>query len=71
VILEATILEIMTLDSFTLIIKSDSETDLPEIIGAINQKSKINIINSYLEFASKNRITKREYKFNREDCYGL
>jgi len=63
-------LEMMTLDSHTLILKSDNETDLPEIIGAINQKSKIDNINSFLEFTSKNRIAKGEYKFNREDCYG-
>jgi U3 small nucleolar ribonucleoprotein component len=63
-------LETMTLDSHTLIIKSDNEAELPEIIDAINQKGKIDNINSFLEFASKNRIAKGEYKFNREDCYG-
>jgi hypothetical protein len=68
--LEVLILETMTLDSRTLIIKSDNDDDLPEIIDAINQKSKTNNINSFLEFASKNRITRNDYKFNREDCYG-
>jgi len=63
-------LETMTLDSHTLIIKSDNESDLHEIIDAINQKSKIDIINSFLEFVSINRIAKGEYKFNRDDCYG-
>jgi hypothetical protein len=63
-------LETMALDSHTLIIKSDNEIDLPEIIDAINQKGKIGSISSFLEFASKNRIAKSGYKFNREDCYG-
>jgi len=63
-------LETMTLDSHTLIIKSDNDVDLPEIIDAINQKGKMDNVNSFLEFASKNRIVKRDYKFNREDCYG-
>ena len=63
-------LETMTLDSHTLIIKSDNETDLPEIIDAISQKGKIDNINSFLEFTSKNRIAKGDYKFNRDDCYG-
>jgi len=63
-------LETMTLDSHTLIIKSDNEADLPEIIDAINQKGKTDTINSFLKFVSDNRITKSDYKFNREDCYG-
>jgi U3 small nucleolar ribonucleoprotein component len=63
-------LETMTLDSHTLIIKSDNEAELPEIIDAINQKGKLDNINSFLEFASNNRIAKGKYKFNREDCYG-
>ena len=63
-------LETITLDSRTLIIKSDNEEDLPKIIEIINQDSKVNNINSFLNFASKNRIIKKEYKFNREDCYG-
>jgi hypothetical protein len=60
----------MVLDSRTLIIKSDNEEDLPEIIDAINQKGKICSISSFLAFASTNRIEKSGYKFNREDCYG-
>jgi len=49
-------LEMVTLDSHTLIIKSDNETDLPEIIDAINQKGKLDNINSFLEFASKTEL---------------
>ena len=63
-------LETITLDSRTLIIKSDNEEDLPKIIDIINQDSKVNNINSFLNFASKNSIIKKDYKFNREDCYG-
>ena len=62
--------ETMTLDSRTLIIKSDNEEDLPEIIDIINKKDKMDSINSFLKFASENRITKGDYKFNREECYG-
>ena len=60
----------MTLDSKTLIIKSDNEDDLPGIIDFINQKDKNKNINSFLNFASENRLETPDYKFNREDCYG-
>jgi hypothetical protein len=63
-------LETMTLDSRTLIIKTDNEKELPEIIDFIYQKDKLNNVNSFLKFASENRITKKGYKFSREDCYG-
>jgi len=62
--------ETMTLDSRTLIIRSDNENDLPEIIDIINKKDKMDNIKSFLKFASENRIIKTDYKFNRKDCYG-
>jgi hypothetical protein len=67
--LEDTILEALTIDSRTLVIKTDNDNDLPEIIEYINQKDKKNI-NSFLNFATKNRIEVKNYKFSREDCYG-
>ena len=67
---EGNALETMTLDSKTLIIKSDNETDLPEIIDFITQKDRNKNINSFLNFASQNRIEMNDYKFNREECYG-
>jgi hypothetical protein len=63
-------LETLTIDSKTLIIKTDNENDLPDIIDYINQKDKNSNINSFLHFASENRIEVKNYKFNREDCYG-
>ena len=63
-------METMIVNSKTLIIKSDNENDLPEIINFINQKDKIKNIDSFLNFASQNRIEINNYKFNREDCYG-
>jgi hypothetical protein len=63
-------LETLTIDSKTLVIKTDNENDLPEIIDYINQKDKNNNLTSFLNFASENRIEVKNYKFNREDCYG-
>jgi len=63
-------LETITLDSRTLIIKTDNEVDLPDIIDIINKKYRINNINSFLDFASSNRVIKQNYSFVRENCYG-
>ena len=63
-------LETMTLDSKTMIIKSDNEDDLPGIIEFINQKDKNKNIELFLNFASENRHKMPNYKFNREECYG-
>ena len=63
-------METMIVNSKTLIIKSDNEDDLPEIINFINQKDKNKNVDSFLNFASQNRIEINNYKFNREDCYG-
>ena len=63
------VLETMTIDSKTLVIKADNENDLPDIIDYINQKGKSKNINSFLHFASENRVEVKNFKFNREDCY--
>jgi len=63
-------METITIDSRTLIIKTDAGEDLPGIIKLINQKSKNECISSFLDFVSRNRIEVDDYKFNREDCYG-
>ena len=65
--LEVDILETIALDSKTLVIKTDNENDLPEIIGYINLKNKN--IDSFFSFALKNRVNAKNYKFNREACY--
>jgi hypothetical protein len=62
-------LEAITLDPKTMIIKSDEETDFSEIINFIIQKDKNKNIESFLEFAAQNRIVDKEFKFNRDECY--
>jgi hypothetical protein len=63
-------METIVIDSKTLIVKSDDGGDLLGIIEFVNQKKdKRDAINSFLTFASKNRIEANGYKFNREDCY--
>jgi hypothetical protein len=62
-------LEAISLDSKTMIIKSDEETDFSEIINFIIQKDKNKDIASFLKFAAKNRIVDKKFKFNRDECY--
>jgi hypothetical protein len=62
-------LEAITLDPKTMIIKSDNETDFSEIINFIIQKDKNKDIESFLRFAAQNRIVDKEFKFNRDECY--
>ena len=71
-----TMIETMTLDPRTMIIKSDNENDLSviendlsAIIDLVNRKDKKEAIHEFLGFAAKHRIDAPDYKFNREDCY--
>jgi len=61
--------ETMTIDSKTMIIKSDDEKELSEIIDYVSKRDKNNILKSFLNFASSKRKIVKNYKFNREDCY--
>jgi hypothetical protein len=62
--------ETMTIDAKTLIVKSDNESELAEVMDFIAKKGKEQHINSFLKFASGNRKIIENYKFNREECYG-
>lgn len=61
--------ETMALDSRTIIIKSDNERELSEIVDCISRRDKEKNIKSFLQFASDNRKVINEYKFNRGECY--
>jgi len=62
-------LETITLDRKTMIIRSDVETDFSEIINFVVKKDKDHDINSFLTFAAKNRKIDDNFKFTREECY--
>ena len=62
-------LEAISLDTTTMIIKSDNETDFSEIMNFIIQKDKKSDVDSFLKFAAQNRIVDNSFKFNREECY--
>ena len=62
-------LETLSVDQRTLIIRSDVDTDFSEIINFVIKKDKRNDIDSFLKFASKNRKIDKNFKFNRASCY--
>jgi len=61
--------ETMTIDSRTMIIKTDNENELSEIIDFMSKKDKDDNLKLFLKFASSKRKVIKKYKFNREDCY--
>jgi hypothetical protein len=62
-------LETISLNSKTIIVKANEENDLSEVINYITQKVKRNQVHSFLKFASTHRVLEAGYKFNRKDCY--
>ena len=62
-------MEAVALNSKTIIVKSDNENDISNVIDFIYQKDKENSIDMLLKFASKNRVIEKGYIFNRNECY--
>jgi len=61
-----------TLDSRTLLIKAEFESDMTELLSYINKKTKIkkqDLVNQFLDFAKNNYETDKNFKFNRDECY--
>jgi len=61
--------ETILLDTKTIIIKAEQESDLDDVIEFITQKGKRKAIDEFLKFASENRVLEKDFKFNRDDCY--
>jgi hypothetical protein len=62
-------LQTISLDSKTIVIKADNEDDLSEIFDYVIKKDRQKNVIEFLRFASENRRIEKIYKFNREDCY--
>ena len=63
-------MQTISMDSQTLIVKSNDEKELSEIIGFINRRKKQKNIDDFLQFAAENRKIEKDFKFNRNECYG-
>ena len=62
-------LEAIALDSRTMIVRAERESDMSELVDFISRKDKRDNINAFLEFATEQRIVDKDFKFNRDDCY--
>ena len=61
-----------TLDSHTVLIKTELESDLTELLSYLNQKTKKkkqDLVNQLLDFAKSNYVTDKDFEFNRDECY--
>jgi hypothetical protein len=61
--------ETMTLDSNTIIVKSDSKKELSDIIEFISKRDNEKNMEALLRLASESRKRVKNYKFSREECY--
>ena len=62
-------LEAIALDSRTMIVRAERESDMSELVDFISRKDKRDNINAFLEFATEQRIVDKDFKFNRDDNY--
>jgi predicted HAD superfamily phosphohydrolase len=60
--------ETMTLDSNTIIVKSDNKKELSDIMEFISKKGKEKSMELLLRLAAENRKRVKNYKFIRGEC---
>ena len=61
--------QVVQLDATTILVKSENESELAEIIDFVATKDKLGQIHSFLDFTAQNKILNESYQFNREECY--
>ncbi|GHT27610.1 hypothetical protein AGMMS49574_00380 [Bacteroidia bacterium] len=62
-------IQTVSLDAKTLLIKADNESDLSWIYTYLNNQDKEKNVDELLQFASKHRVIEKDYKFDRNDCH--
>jgi hypothetical protein len=67
--MEVCMCETIIIDPKTIIIKTDDEKELSEVIDLITKRDKEKSLKSFLDFAASKRKIVKNYKFNREECY--
>jgi hypothetical protein len=61
--------ETVMLNPKAVIITSDSEEELSEIMDLVTRKDREKNMKSFLDFVAANRKVVKGFKFNREECY--
>ena len=62
-------MEAISLDSKTIIIKSDNEGDISDILSYVSKKSKSENMQALFNFASQHRVLDKDFVFSRDECY--
>jgi hypothetical protein len=62
-------IQTVSLDAKTLLIKADHESDLSWIYAYLNRLDKEKNVGELLHFAAQRRVIEKDYKFERDDCY--
>ncbi|MDR3266439.1 MAG: hypothetical protein LBT24_02600 [Tannerella sp.] len=65
-------LQTVSLDTKTLLLKAEHESDMSELLAYLNRtakEKKENLLNRFLDFAKDNYTTDPSFKFNREEYY--
>ena len=65
-------LQSTTLDTRTVIVRADVESDMQDLLIFLKQTAgnkKEKLLNSFLDFAKDNYATDPSFKFNREELY--
>jgi len=65
-------LQSTTLDSRTVVVRADAESDMQDLLSFIQQKkakNKEKLVARFLDFAKDNYASEPSFKFNREELY--
>ena len=65
-------LQSTTLDSHTVIVRADVESDMQDLLIFLKQSTlekKEKLLTCFLDFAQENYATDPSFKFNREELY--
>jgi hypothetical protein len=62
-------IQTVSLDAKTLLIKADHESDLSWVYTCLNKQDKEKNVDELLHFASEHRVIEKDYKFDRNNCY--
>lgn len=62
-------LQTVSIDSKTLLIKADVESELSHLFDYLSKIEKENKLKKLFDFADRHFKQIADFKFNREDCY--
>ncbi|MDR1119862.1 MAG: hypothetical protein LBM08_02980 [Dysgonamonadaceae bacterium] len=62
-------IETISLDSKTILIRADKENDISEVIDYIVRKMKGDPLDDLLNLAALHKVLDKEYRFKWEECY--